>query len=163
MRSSFLFALLVRACSLDLDHDGYSPAATVAGWADCDDNNPAVHPGADEMCGAIDENCDGDPEAGAVDGPCGLSDVDGDGYDVSVDCDDGDAAVHPGAPEICGDGVDQNCAADCAWAGTNLDSDADLSLAGQTASGGGKLRFPGWEPGWASGHQRRWLCRCGHR
>ena len=143
MRSSLLFALIVRACSLDLDHDGYSPAATVAGMADCDDNNPAVHPGADELCGAIDENCDGDPEAGAVDGPCSLPDGDGDGYDATVDCDDADATVHPGALEICGDGVDQNCAADCAWAGTNLDSDADQSFEGQTASAGASSGFLG--------------------
>ena len=36
-------------------------------------------------------------------------DSDGDGYRADVDCDDGDASVHPGAPEVCGDGVDQDC------------------------------------------------------
>lgn len=38
----------------------------------------------------------------------GAEDVDGDGYDAVVDCDDTDAAVHPDAPESC-DGVDNNC------------------------------------------------------
>ncbi|HND33156.1 MAG TPA: putative metal-binding motif-containing protein, partial [Myxococcota bacterium] len=127
MRSSFLFALLVRACSLDLDHDGYSPAATVAGMADCDDNNPAVHPGADEKCGAIDENCDGDPEAGAVDGPCVLPDLDGDGYDQATDCNDADAAVFPGAQERCdGAGTDEDCD------GLVDDADPSVDPAGQT-------------------------------
>jgi len=35
-------------------------------------------------------------------------DLDGDGYDSSVDCDDDNPDVHPGAPERC-DGVDNDC------------------------------------------------------
>jgi len=38
-----------------------------------------------------------------------VGDVDGDGYDVPQDCDDNDAAVNPGAVEICDDGVDNDC------------------------------------------------------
>lgn len=43
------------------------------------------------------------------------TDSDGDGYSVEggacgeVDCDDSDAAVNPGATEVCGDGVDNDC------------------------------------------------------
>ncbi len=37
-------------------------------------------------------------------------DEDGDGFSPCVDdCDDGDPAVHPGADEICDDGIDQDC------------------------------------------------------
>jgi len=36
-------------------------------------------------------------------------DRDGDGVTGDLDCDDDDAAVHPGADEICDDEVDQNC------------------------------------------------------
>lgn len=36
-------------------------------------------------------------------------DADNDGYDASIDCNDGNSAVHPGATEICDDGIDNNC------------------------------------------------------
>jgi hypothetical protein len=37
------------------------------------------------------------------------TDGDGDGHAFCFDCNDSDAAAHPGAPEICGDGRDQSC------------------------------------------------------
>ncbi len=41
--------------------------------------------------------------------PLGPVDADGDGFAVDLDCNDGDAGVYPGAPELAGDGVDQDC------------------------------------------------------
>ncbi len=62
---------------------------------DDDDSAPAA-PGA-----AHDSGDDDDSSTLPMDG-------DGDGYDASVDCDDDDLSVFPGAPEIC-DGADNDC------------------------------------------------------
>jgi hypothetical protein len=41
--------------------------------------------------------------------PADATDADGDGVPWCNDCDDGNAAVRPGAPEICGNHLDDNC------------------------------------------------------
>ncbi|MFH1468369.1 MAG: MopE-related protein [Pseudomonadota bacterium] len=115
---------LAGGCALDravtdADEDGY--AAVV----DCDDGDAAIHPGAEEVCDGVDQDCDGQADEQAVDLRPFWPDRDHDGFGTPAeplmacvlppkhaenadDCDDWDPRVYPGAPEIC-DGVDQDC------------------------------------------------------
>ncbi|MBM4390337.1 MAG: VCBS repeat-containing protein [Deltaproteobacteria bacterium] len=102
----------------DRDGDGYSGGAT---GGDCDDADASVYPTASEVVGdGIDNNCDGFES-------CYL-DADGDGYGSTStiasadedctaigesanadDCDDTRANAYPGATEVEGDGIDNDC------------------------------------------------------
>ncbi|MCK6529142.1 hypothetical protein L6R50_16835 [Myxococcota bacterium] len=85
----------------DFDGDGYGTAELCGASVDCDDTDPAVHPGAVETCDLVDEDCDGVVDEGF--------DVDGDGYRTCTgDCNDENEAVNPGRAEVC-NLVDDDC------------------------------------------------------
>lgn len=108
----------------DVDGDGH--VAVDCGGSDCDDDDDLVHPGTDELCDGIDNDCDDEvDEASAIDASLYWPDVDGDGYGdltsstlacdaplgfiwVGEDCDDDAASVNPEAEEVC-DGRDNDC------------------------------------------------------
>lgn len=50
------------AALADADGDGYT--SVLDGGDDCDDDDPLVHPGAEEECNLADDNCDGTADEG---------------------------------------------------------------------------------------------------
>ncbi len=143
-----------RIWTLDLDGDGWAgtttveaceaPPQSVSEEGDCQDEDPSVHPDAEEICDGVDNDCDGvlDPP-----GTAWFADVDGDGYgdptlmmeacarpegtvSDDTDCDDSRADVYPSAVEVWYDGVDQDCAGDS-------DHDADGDGHDTVDAGGG--------------------------
>ena len=96
------------------------PDGHVTNRSDCDDADGGVYTGAVETCDDRDEDCDGRVDEGVVDA---WADSDGDGFgdpdlavtdcdtpwaDNAADCDDQDASIWPGAPELCND-EDDDC------------------------------------------------------
>ena len=59
---------------VDADNDG------VEASVDCDDNNPSVYPGADEVCDGLDNDCNDAVDDNALDAITVYRDADGDGY-----------------------------------------------------------------------------------
>jgi hypothetical protein len=104
----------------DADGDGFTVAE-----GDCNDDDDAVHPNANERCDGVDNDCNNDIDDDAIDASLFYADDDqddfGDPNDAVTecdppsgyvaddqDCDDTDAAINPDADEIC-DTFDNDC------------------------------------------------------
>ena len=106
-----------------------APSDYVIDDTDCDDTNPDVSPGGLDICDAdaLDEDCDGDANPlDAADCTLFYEDSDSDGYGegepacycsatttyprtTDTDCDSANPAVNPGVPELCDNGIDEDC------------------------------------------------------
>ena len=110
---------------VDADGDGFTDRY------DCDDDDATIHPGADELCDGVDNDCDDRVDEDAIGAATWYIDQDRDGWGDPLrldeaevacnapvdrhyaarvgDCDDGDAGVNPDALEVCGDRIDNDC------------------------------------------------------
>lgn len=114
------FAIYLGDYLSDADGDGQK---TYREGGDCNDHDANIYRGATEIVGnRIDDDCDGLADEDGQNNPStDDEDMDEDGYSLAQgDCDDTNATIHPGAAEICGDGLDQDC-----------DGVADRSVDGQ--------------------------------
>src|SRR5262249_52756229 len=73
----------------------------LAGVLSCSGTKPGGGGQEGDADADTDSDADTDPGSGV--------DADGDGFTADVDCDDGDASVYPGAPDVCGDDRVTDC------------------------------------------------------
>ena len=139
----------------DADGDGYGEESggvwgctAEAGWSmepgDCDDGDAERHPGNNEVCDDVDNDCDDVVDNNADDILTWYADEDGDGYgnadravescrplegyvESAGDCLDINAGVNPAASAVCGDGLDNDCdgLGDCGYAQGGVRSVSD--------------------------------------
>ncbi len=112
---------LLSESSAPVDNDGDGSFSD----EDCDDNNPDVFPGAEEICDGIDNDCNGMADDGLMQFTLYV-DGDGDGFGVTSsemitcellsgyvetpdDCDDTNPTVYPGAEEVLDNDIDEDC------------------------------------------------------
>ncbi|MBX7110032.1 MAG: putative metal-binding motif-containing protein, partial [Chitinophagales bacterium] len=144
----------------DADYDTYgsssdagtiycsAPVGLVTNNLDCNDNNVAINPLAQEICDAndVDEDCDGlsdDADNSTLGKTIYYADTDHDGYGAvtasgtlycnppawyvtnKTDCNDANSAIRPNAQEICdANDIDEDC--------DGYADDADPSVTGQS-------------------------------
>lgn len=92
---------------------------------DCNDNSAAMYPGNSETCDNLDNDCDASIDEGLI-FVTYFQDSDGDNYGNnsvtlsacsapqgyvldSTDCNDQNSAINPGAQDIPGNGIDEDC------------------------------------------------------
>ena len=131
--------------SFDVIFACIQPDMTSTNYDDCNDYEYNINPAAQEFCNEIDDDCDGFVDEGQL-SPF-MPDYDGDGFGAGevlwacyqppgyvpdcsfavapvCDCDDSNFNINPAAPEICNEGIDDDC--------NGYADDYDYNVVGQT-------------------------------
>ena len=134
-------ALQIQACAAP---DGY--VQTGSGTVDCADADPAIHPGATEVCNGLDDDCDGaqdeqvlvplfvdmDQDGWGAGSQAGMG-CPGAGYSlITGDCDDYNAELNQDDVDL--DGV-TSCDGDCEDGNSNIQPGSDWDGDGYTGCG----------------------------
>jgi len=115
-------------------------------WTDWEANHgdfdSAVPEGDTDTDADADSDTDSDADADGDTDTDVPVDGDGDGWTADEDCDDGDASINPGAKEVCGDAVDNDCDGDSLGCAT-ISGDLALSSADAVFAGEDTLNYAG--------------------
>ena len=146
----------------DTDNDTYgdevssiiactAPAGYVSNNSDCDDTEATVYPGAPEICDGLDNNCnffnnegltftdyyvDADNDTYGAGASQPFCQNPGAGYSLNaLDCDDNNPNINPGAADVLGNAIDENCDQVDGYAGLNIMESSEFTIQPNPSNG----------------------------
>jgi hypothetical protein len=153
----------------DTDNDTYgdevssiiactAPAGYVSNNSDCDDTEATVYPGAPELCDGLDNNCnlfndegltftdyyvDSDNDTYGAGASQPFCQDPGAGYSLNaLDCDDNNPNINPGATDVLGNAIDENCDQVDGYAGLNIMESAEFTIQPNPSNGIVQVNVP---------------------
>jgi hypothetical protein len=128
-----------------------APAGYVSNNSDCDDTEATVYPGAPELCDGLDNNCnlftdegltftdyyvDADNDTYGAGSSQPFCQNPGAGYSPNaLDCDDNNPNINPGATDVLGNAIDENCDQVDGYAGLNIMESAEFTIQPNPSNG----------------------------
>jgi plastocyanin len=128
-----------------------APVGYVSNNSDCDDTEATVYPGAPELCDGLDNNCnlftdegltftdyyeDGDNDTYGAGTAQPFCQNPGAGYSLNaLDCDDNNPNINPGATDVLGNAIDENCDQVDGYAGLNNLASTEFTIQPNPSNG----------------------------